>query len=83
MVQNKDRGYFKRMCSEIQLKDVEIIGPPGPKQVMEASAKQVCPCCCHRHSYLSVRGFIPCWCGDAAFPYIGHRRSAMLQQAWA
>ena len=42
VVQNKDRGYFKRMCGEIQVKDVEIIGPPGPKAVMEASAKQVC-----------------------------------------
>lgn len=37
----RDRNYFRRMCQEIKLQNVEYISPPGPKAVMEASAKQV------------------------------------------
>lgn len=37
----RDRSYFRRMCGEIKLRDVEYISPPSPAAVMEASAKQV------------------------------------------
>lgn len=37
----RDRSYFRRMCAEIKLKDVEYISSPSPSAVMEASAKQV------------------------------------------
>lgn len=42
VVLNNARGKFKAMCSELRLDRMEIISPPGPQQVMEASAKQVC-----------------------------------------
>jgi hypothetical protein len=37
----RDRSAFRRMCAEIKLKNVEYVSPPGPKAVMESSAKQV------------------------------------------
>ena len=42
VVLNKDRGYFKRMCADLRMGDrMELITPPDPTAVMEASAKQV------------------------------------------
>ena len=43
VVKQSDQGAFKRMCAETRISNMEVIGPPSPKQVMEASAKQVRP----------------------------------------
>ena len=42
VVLNKDRGAFRRMCADLRMGErMELIAPPDPTAVMEASAKQV------------------------------------------
>ena len=66
MVQNKDRGYFKRMCSEIQLKDVrDHWGHQGPSKSWKPRASRCAlAAVTGTHTCLSRGSFLLVWrCG--------------------